>query len=231
VCVLGAGGPDVPNAVAIGLAATAARAGRRVLLVGPAVPAAWSAVHRVEEPLQGKTWPSAPPGTRAEFANFALESVGTEFVHSGAFDDLLARASAARDLIVLGGGSNATATAWRMAEAANTTLVTVELGHDVFDDVLDLVESLHESNISDVAMVSVEPSSGSSTRRSSLARWRGPTNGSAAFSARPSGSAQPRTGTASSGRDDRLEAGSAADDGRSAGTPLVGRTLRGRARL
>lgn len=172
VCVIGSAGAAVPDAVAIGLAATAARSGRRVLLVGPSLPSSWTTAHLLTEQAvcDATAWPDAPDGRHSDPAVFPLSANRADLVQSAQFDDFLALARGARDLIVLGGGSGLTANAWRMAESADSTLVAVELGHDTFDDVLDLIESLRESQITDVAVVAVQPGTARRSTRSRLTR-------------------------------------------------------------
>lgn len=159
VCVVGTNRSSVAEVVGCGLAASGYRLGRGVLLVSNRWPREWSEAQIVSAYGAGDrwTWPRAAPGASTGLAVLPLDgdSQTERLVMSPAVASLIDTARAHRELVVLSAGSSTSAVSRRLTTLADLTVVAVELGTDQFDDVVDLVESLHETGAENIALVAV----------------------------------------------------------------------------
>ena len=164
VCLLGSEGSSTSITVAAGLAAAAYRLGRSVLLVGADVEGLWSVSRELdpENVLKPGSAEGAPSILRLGSDAATTEAVAM----SAALPEALVRARDGFDLVVLAGRTGSSALGWRFAALADRTLVVGELGRDTFTELLDLVETLRQSGVEDIAVVASTRARWDSRRRS-----------------------------------------------------------------
>lgn len=176
VCVVGTHRSSVAEVVGSGLAATAHRVGRSVLLVSDRWPRGWTDAQVLSAygASDRRTWQRAAPGESTGLAVLPLDGdAQTEkLVMSPAVAALIDAARSHRELVVLSGGSSTSAVSRRLATLADLTMVAVELGADHFDDVVALVESLHETGTENIALVAVTTTGWRPGRHRLAVRWR-----------------------------------------------------------
>ena len=164
VCVLGSEGSGASTTVAAGIVAAAHRLGRRALLVGTDLERLWDESRVVS--LDNVLEPGPPGGAPTVLRLGPSVASAEEVALSTALPDALVRGRHGFELIVLAGRTGSSALGWRFAALADRTIVVGALGQDNFTELLDLVETLRQSGVEDIAVVASTRARWDSRRRS-----------------------------------------------------------------